>query len=314
MDLEKDFNYLTINLDNDYEGTAIATLISSNLNTNNRIPVLYIHGFIDYFFHPHLTEEFNKNGYDFYALELRKYGHSLLSHQHPNYCKSIEEYFEEISIAIKTIYDKSNKKILLMGHSTGGLTCSLYMNTGKERTLVCGLLLNSPFLELNMPLLARIVAPTFAKIATTISPFSKLNNAISPVYGQSVHKNSYGEWDFKLKWKPIKGFPAFFAWLVAITNAQRQLKQNSSINVPVLVMFSSNSLLLKKYIPDAQIADTVLNVKHIKELGLKLGKNVTLVEIKSGMHDLFLSKKEVRNLAFRKLFDWISANEKKFNL
>lgn len=314
MDLEKDFTITTINLENDYEGIAVATLISSKFNTHNRIPVLYIHGFIDYFFHPHLTEEFHKNGYDFYALELRKYGHSLQSHQHPNYCKSIQEYFEEISLALKSIYEKSHKKILLMGHSTGGLITSFYMNTGKEKELVCGLILNSPFLELNMPVFARILAPAFAKIASFIAPFSKLKNAISPVYGQSVHKSSYGEWDFNLKWKPINGFPAFFAWLLAISEAQKQLKQNSSIKVPILIMFSSHSLVLKKYTPEAQIADTVLNVKHIKELGIKLGTDVTLTEIKNGMHDLFLSKKEVRSLVFIELFDWISGNERKFKL
>lgn len=314
MDLEEKFNYQTVNLKNDYEGKTIATFISSKSNTDNRIPVLYIHGFIDYFFHPHLAEEFHKKGYDFYALELRKYGHSLQSHQHPNYCKSIEEYFEEISIAIKSIYNKSQKKIVLMGHSTGGLITSLYMNKGKERELVCGLILNSPFLELNMPLAARIVAPAFAKLASFVYPFSKLNNAISPVYGQSVHKNYYGEWNFNLKWKPINGFPAYFVWLVAVVNAQKQLKLKSSINVPILVLFSSNSLLLKKYTPEAQTADIVLNVKDIKKIGRKLGSNVTLKEINNGMHDLFLSKKEVRNLAFIELFDWISANEINFKL
>jgi alpha-beta hydrolase superfamily lysophospholipase len=314
MDLEDKFNYHTINLKNDYEGKVIATLISSKSNTDNRIPVLYIHGFIDYFFHPHLAEEFHKNGYDFYALELRKYGHSLQSYQHPNYCKSIEEYFEEISIAIQSIYDKSQKKILLMGHSTGGLITSLYMNTGSEKKLVCGLILNSPFLELNMPPLAKILAPAFAKIVSFIAPFSKLDKAISPVYGKSVHKNYYGEWDFNLKWKPINGFPAYFSWLVAISEAQKQLKQISSITVPILVMFSSRSLLLQKYNTDAQIADIVLNVKDIRELGQKLGADVTLKEIANGMHDLFLSKKEVRNSAFAALFDWISAQEKKIKL
>lgn len=314
MDLEDKFNYHSINLKNDYEGKTFATLISSKSNTDNRSPVLYIHGFIDYFFHPHLAEEFHKNGYDFYALELRKYGHSLQNYQHPNYCKSIEEYFEEISIAIQSIYEKSQKKMVLMGHSTGGLITSLYMNTGSEKELVCGLVLNSPFLELNMPPLARMLAPAFAKIVSFIAPFSKLDKAISPVYGESVHKNYYGEWDFNLKWKPINGFPAYFAWLVAVVKAQKQLKQISSINEPVLVMFSSRSLLLKKYSTEAQITDTVLNVKDIRELGKKLGADVTLKEIENGMHDLFLSKKEVRNLAFTALFDWISAQEKKFKL
>ena len=65
--------------------------------------MLYLHGYVDYFFHPHLGENCNQADFDFYALDLRKYGRSLMQHQHPNYCKDIEEYFEEISIVIRKI-------------------------------------------------------------------------------------------------------------------------------------------------------------------------------------------------------------------
>ena len=42
MNLKEDFKYQTLNLKDDYEGKVTATLISSNFNTNNRIPVLYL--------------------------------------------------------------------------------------------------------------------------------------------------------------------------------------------------------------------------------------------------------------------------------
>ena len=103
MDLIKDYTSQTIKLTPDYEGEVTAVLTSSNFNAGNRKSVLYIHGYIDYFFHPHLGENFNENDFDFYALDLRKYGRSLLEHHHPNYCKNIEEYFEEISIALRQI-------------------------------------------------------------------------------------------------------------------------------------------------------------------------------------------------------------------
>lgn len=303
-----DFKYHTLNLEDDYEGKVTATLISSNCNNDNRIPVLYIHGFIDYFFHPHLAEEFHKHNYDFYALELRKYGHSLLSHQHPNYCKSITEYYEEISIAIQSIYRKCQIKIVLMGHSTGGLIVSLYMNNGREKNLVQSMILNSPFFELNMPFAIRKLLPILAKIAVVFNPYSKISNVISSVYGQSLHKDYYGEWDYNLQWKPLKGFPGYFAWLLAIVEAQKQIQNKSSIKVPVLVLFSSKSIFLPKYNSKAQVADTVLNVKHIASIGMKLGDKVTLKAIKNGLHDLFLSNLETRNFAFEVLFKWMSEN------
>ena len=57
MDLNKDYTSQTIELRPDYEGEVNAVLISSNFNTGNRKSVLYIHGYIDYFFHPHLGEK-----------------------------------------------------------------------------------------------------------------------------------------------------------------------------------------------------------------------------------------------------------------
>ena len=103
-------------------------------------------GYIDYFFQSHLGAQFIANGFDFYALDLRKYGRSLLAHQHPNYCKDIAEYFEEITFAIRQIHESSNGDRFLLGHSTGGLIASNYMNDGQEKELIKGLILNSPFL------------------------------------------------------------------------------------------------------------------------------------------------------------------------
>jgi alpha-beta hydrolase superfamily lysophospholipase len=42
-----------------------------------------------------LADTFINAGYNFYALDLRKYGRSLMDHQHPNLCKDVFEYFEE---------------------------------------------------------------------------------------------------------------------------------------------------------------------------------------------------------------------------
>ena len=59
--------------------------------------VLYVHGFSDYFFQRHMAERFALEGYAFYALDLRKHGRSLRPHQHPNFCKSVAEYYADIT-------------------------------------------------------------------------------------------------------------------------------------------------------------------------------------------------------------------------
>ncbi len=303
MNLEEDYTSKTIELKPDYEGENIATLIYSNSNKGMRKSVLYLHGYIDYFFHPHLGQAFNANDFDFYALDLRKYGRSLLKHQHPNYCKSIEEYFEEISIAIREIKNNSSS-VYILAHSTGGLIASSYMNTGKERELIDGLILNSPFLDLNQPKLKKFFTILTSKIVSKVSNYAKVEGALSPVYAESVHKDYYGEWDFNLNWKPIKGFPTYFKWLLAITNAQKKLQQ-SNITVPVLIMHSSGSVDMRKYSDKAMSNDIVLNVEDIKRVGRVLGENISLLEIENAQHDIFLSPKAVREVGFEKMFSWL---------
>lgn len=304
MNLTKDFTSQTLELKPDYEGEAIAVLTSSNFNTGNRKSVLYLHGYIDYFFHPHLGEQFNKNDFDFYAIDLRKYGRALLEHQHPNYCKDIEEYFEEISIAIREIKSKSSA-VFMLAHSTGGLIASSYMNDGQEKNLVDGLILNSPFLDFNQTKFEKSMSLFAAKSISKLSDFAKIEGVLSPAYGESVHKDFYGEWDFNLAWKPIKGFPTYFKWLVAIDIAQKKLA-NSNITVPVLVMHASGSLKMSKYSKEAMSNDIVLNIEDIKRVGKKLGKEVTLLKIDNAQHDIFLSAQEVREIGFKKMFSWLA--------
>ncbi|HLV42360.1 MAG TPA: alpha/beta hydrolase [Brumimicrobium sp.] len=308
MDINKSFSSQTIRLKPDYEGEVVATLIASKANFGNRKSVLYLHGYIDYFFHGHLSEKFNAHCFDFYALDLRKYGRSLLAHQHPNYCRNIEEYYEEISIAIRQIHENGNGEVFLLAHSTGGLTAGNYMNNGQERGLVKGVIMNSPFLDFNQSNFLKTLAYLIAKPIAAGFPFAKINGALPPTYAESIHKDFHGEWDFNLAWKPIKGFPTYFSWILAIRNAQNKLKK-SNITTPVLVMHSSSSSKLSRYSEKANCQDIVLNVEDIKSRGAKLGQKVTVLEIKNGIHDLFLSPKEVREKAFNEMFSWLEELE-----
>jgi alpha-beta hydrolase superfamily lysophospholipase len=301
----KNFKYEELLLEDDFEGKVKATLITSDKNNTGQIPVLYLHGFVDYFFHPHLADEFHQHGYNFYALELRKYGHSLMKHQHPNYCRNVEEYFEEISLAIAQIYKNDKKKIVFLGHSTGGLIVPLYAENGSQKDLIQAIILNSPFLDLNEPAIVRSVGvPLLGKISK-IAPFANLPKALDPIYAKSVHKDYTGEWDFDTKYKPIEGFPAYFAWLSAIKNAQDIIKIGLGIKLPILLLHAADSYKPKKWSERVQKSDTVLNVAHMIKYGQGLGSDVTLVEIKDGMHDLFLSSETPGNMAFKEMFGWL---------
>ena len=63
----------------DYEGKVIATLLRADSTAPSDRAVLYLHGYIDYFFQTHMAERFAGEEWNFYALDLRKYGRSLLT-------------------------------------------------------------------------------------------------------------------------------------------------------------------------------------------------------------------------------------------
>lgn len=312
MDILKDFSSQTIKLKPDYEGEVKATLVTSNFNVGSRKSVLYLHGYVDYFFQAHVAEKFNANDFDFYALELRKYGRSLLPYQHPNYCRDISEYFEEITIAIRQIHESSNGDLFLLGHSTGGLIASNYMNFGQEKNLIKGLILNSPFFDFYQNNLQKMLVYLAAKVIASIFPYAKVNGALPTAYAKSLHKDYHGEWDYNLDWKPITGFPTYFAWLLAIQSAHQKLA-DSNIKVPVLVMYSSASSDISTFSEEAMVKDIVLDVSDIKRIGAKLGVQVTLLEIENAQHDIFLSRKNVREKAFNEMFAWLNNLESKMD-
>ncbi len=310
MNLEKDFTNQTLELKDDYEGKVIAVLTSCNANTGNRKSIIYIHGYIDYFFHPHVAEKFIENGFDFYALDLRKYGRSWLPHQRKNYCKSLTEYFEEITVAINLICEKSNSSvcppIYLLGHSTGGLTACNYANFGEQKSKISGLILNSPFLDFYDSEFKKNFTLAACNVFSLFTDYGYVINMLSPVYVQSTHKNFEGEWDFNLKWKYTQGFPTYFKWILAADEGHEKLRKYSNLQIPILVMHSSSSAKLSKFSEQAMRKDIILDVEDIKERGAKLGNQVTVLEVKDAIHDIFLSKKEVREKAFEEMFNWLS--------
>ena len=167
------FAAATLRFPNDYDGQVYATLIRRRASQPTQRAVLYIHGFTDYFFQVHLADEFTARGYNFYALDLRKYGRSLQGAIHPNYCRNVSEYFSEISAALRIIIEQDcNHWVVLNGHSTGGLISALYADHGEEHQRIQALVLNSPFFDFNLNRLELIMVRALASLATAL-PFAR---------------------------------------------------------------------------------------------------------------------------------------------
>ena len=300
------FSSETIVLRPDDEGEVVATLVARRCSAPTPKAVLYVHGYIDYFFNRELADRYNARGFDFYAIDLRKYGRSLRAHQTPNFARSLDEYFEELDAAVDRIRNRDGHDFLLYnGHSTGGLIGALYADARREARLIDAIFLNSPFLDMNGTWLAEHVAIKLGSAVGAVRPDADLPSTISPLWAQSIHKDYRGEWDFRLDWKPIQGFPTKAGWLHAITTGQTTLQNGLRIEAPVLVMFSTESSWPKQWSDVLYRTDSVLDVADIERYSDAIGSDVTKVRIKDGVHDLVLSQKPVRENVYRELFDWV---------
>ncbi len=300
------YTFHTLPLNPDYEGEVVATLIEKKAENPSKKALLYLHGFNDYFFQDHFADWANKLGLNFYALELRKYGRSILPHQKPNDFRDIREYFEEIDKAVAFIRDEGkNDKLVLTGHSTGGLIAALYAHDHRNDGLVDALILNSPFFEFNVPaFLKKTFIPLMVSLAGTF-PGLPSPVGLDKGYGYSLHKSHNGEWDYDLKLKPDAGFKIHASWIKGIFTAQKELQNGLDIACPVLVMYSARSVKPGNYRPEMQEADAVLNVEDIEHYAQVIGKNVEKASFEGGLHDLLLSAKPVREKVLEKMEDFL---------
>ena len=109
--------------------------------------VLHVHGFADYFFQTVAADWWVERGYDFYALDLRKYGRSLLPHQTPNYVADLATYYEELDAGLAVVA-AGHDHVVMSAHSTGGLTVPLWLHDRRPAGLA-GVFLNSPWIDMH---------------------------------------------------------------------------------------------------------------------------------------------------------------------
>jgi alpha-beta hydrolase superfamily lysophospholipase len=282
------FEAKTLPFSDDYDGPVTATLVRLPHSGATRGAVLYVHGFIDYFFQQHVALRFAQEGYAFYALDLRKHGRSLRAQQHPCFCKDLSEYFADLTGALEEI----GEPVVLAGHSTGGLICALYANHGERREQVRALWLNSPFFDFNVRGVRR------AKLALGVAlgrffPFLS-DRAVNPAYVKSLHRDYGGEWAFDLALKPVNGFPAYFGWLAAIRDGHAKVHAGLRLECPVLAMHSDE-------------ADIILDWRQVARWSRTLAPHVSVLQFPGGLHDLVLSRSEIRDEVFHQLFDWLGS-------
>ena len=314
-DVLDDYEQLTLPLAPDAEGDVVATLVRRRragaddpAAPEPHLDVLYVHGWSDYFFQTELADFWEAHGARFHALDLRKYGRSLRAGQTPGYVTDLATYDEDLEAALDAIGHgvrrRSRRRLVLMGHSTGGLTLSLW--TARHPGRASALVLNSPWLEFQTSEVGRLLLEPVIGARARLTPTRPLPNVDLGFYTRSVSKDFGGEWTYDLRWRPQHGFRTTPAWLSAVFHGQEAVARGLGIGVPVLVLLSARSTLVPRWVPEMTHTDTAIDVEGVARRAVQLGDLVTVARLDGALHDVVLSARPVRSLAYGRVAQWLA--------
>ncbi|PVU82780.1 alpha/beta hydrolase [Cellulomonas sp. WB94] len=296
----------TLPLRPDAQGEPVATLV--HLEPTGPAPrraVLYVHGFVDYFFQEHVGDAFAARGYDFFALDLRDYGRSIRPGREPNFVTDLAAYREEIDAAVRLLR-ADHDQLVVLGHSMGGLVTSLWADARRGAGVVDALVLNSPWLDLRGSWVERVPVTWLVDMLGPLVPRLKVG-ALGQHYGAALHSGTGGEWDYDLAWKPLLGFPVRAGWLRTIRRGHARVARGLAIDCPVLVLSSEASGPDDRWHDELVTTDSVLDVEHIAARAPLLGPDVTYVQVTGGAHDLALSPAPARDRYLDEVLGWLEA-------
>ncbi len=283
-------------------------------------PVLFIHGWSDYFYNTALAEFFTSRGHPFYAIDLHNHGRSLDSVELGGYVADLADYDAEILAAHGLIADAhpaeqpagnpaatagqpcTPTRVILMGHSTGGLIATLWAH--RHPGLASHLVLNSPWLEIQGGAAIRRAATPLVQLAD-LRPLMRMRVPERSFYWRGISDEAYGEWPVDKSLRPPQAFPVRAGWMKAILAAQQEVAKGLKLPLPVLVLVSAKSMLGPVWSDDMLHADVVLDVRSLALRTLSLGDSVSLERIEGALHEVFLTPEPVRQEAYARLERWL---------
>ncbi len=286
----------------------VATLIRKAGPRIGRRAALYLHGWNDYFFQTHVADYLTDLGYDFYALELRRYGRSIRSGQLRGFIANLDDYSLELDAAADLIA-ADHDRLLLMGHSTGGLIAALWAAHNADR--LEGLILNSPWLDMQGSAIVRALGAPVIDALGSRAPTSIIRLPDLGFTARSLHISLGGEWDYDLTLKSRPGPPIRTGWLRAVLLGHQRVAAGLSIGVPILVLASARTEFARRWHEGLRVVDSVLDVEQTAARAVRLGPHVTVVRIPDGLHDLTLSAPHVRKQALDEIGRFVEAYVKR---
>lgn len=308
--LGEGFEQQTLPLGSDDEGEVVATLVRAMPHPGARLfgawrdlDVLYVHGWSDYFFQADLARFFTDRGARFYALDLRKYGRSIRPGQTRGYVLALDVYDADIEAALDVMGTEARgRRLVLLGHSTGGLTLTLW--AARHRGRAHALVLNSPWLELQLGPLGRQALAPIVNARARLDPRGGQLALDLGFYGRSQREVGTLP-DSPEGWRPPRAFPTHPGWLAAVIAGHARVASGIDVGCPALVLLSLRSTTSLTWNDAMRETDSVLVVDDIARAATRIARTVTIARIDGALHDVFLSAPDAQDAAYAALGNWV---------
>lgn len=294
----------------------------------DRPAVLFVHGMTDFFFQTHVAEHFHALGYAVYGIDLRKCGRSRRPGQTWHHVTSQSIYDEDLAVAL-SLLSAGHGSTTLVGHSTGGLDVAMFVSrlhaaarrgdTARATlySTIPAVILNSPWLDLQFDTVTNTIIRRVFPLVARFWPTWHVPGGINPTYGRTLHVSDSGEWDFDRTFKPMMPRPKQVSWLVGVSREINKLRTgNFSTGVPTLLLCSDADSPGRSsrgpdgvMVPDelAFLSDTVLKPSQMVASAHLVDPACEVTVVPGAMHDVFLSRPDVRAAAFAAVDEWLES-------
>ncbi|MCL2850554.1 MAG: alpha/beta hydrolase, partial [Micrococcales bacterium] len=247
-------------------------------------------------------------GYQLYGLDLRDCGRSARPERPINDTDNLARYTEEVDRAVRELA-LVHSKVVVAGHSTGGLTAALWADARPylvSRGTLAALVLNSPWLDLRAGRWAKTAVSAGVDVLGRVAPRTVVTH-LGEHYGRALHRSGTGEWDYDLAWKAYDSAPVTAGFVRSVRRAQARVAHGLDIGCPVLVMASGASSRGDRPHDALLTTDCVVDVADIERLAPRLGADVTFKQVDGGAHDLSLSPPPAREAFVATVIDFLDA-------
>mmetsp|Transcript_30974 Transcript_30974/g.78476 ORF Transcript_30974/g.78476 Transcript_30974/m.78476 type:complete len:453 (-) Transcript_30974:30-1388(-) len=273
--------------------------------TKNKNMIFWMPGRNDTFMHSYVVQPLLDAGLDIYVIEHRKNGRALVGapdgeHRLVSHVDDFRKYLQEIDAAMSfALRQKNYEKVVLYGHSTGGLEATLFLREGKARDKITHCVLNSPFLDWGEGGIQELLADN----SNELNDFLKLVNVAGSlefaVMRESVEPDHYcpGVWIQYPATDPhartLVGEKVTWGWVAAVSAMHDALKAQTPGKVPLLFLHTDG--------------DEILDGKELGDYARFVSSNVTKHYITGCRHDMLLNHEPEKNDEVLKLIlGWLS--------